>query len=238
MTNNATKTMVKMAFAVAMAGFMVQPASAATLNVIVPGWYGGNFLSDSTTKLPNGTVVDFGVFYSGGAFTSQSSIAGLLDTVKTDSVALQAFRANNGWVSFGSVAVANGNGDFDLQWDLIAPSSGPGFGAEFNLDPSTGALAGKSLVGVKPYLWVQTTGSTPEFWAGVSNAALPAAGFGALFQGDVVVNDGTPGTGFTMLLGKAIDDEGITTIPEPATGTLAAVGLALLGLRRKTSGKS
>ena len=237
MTNNATKTMVKMAFAVAMAGFMVQPASAATLNVIVPGYYGGNFLSDSTTKLPNGTVVDFGVFYSGSAFTSQSSIAALLDTVKTDSVALQGFRANNGWVSFGTVEVAGGNGDFDLQWDLIAPGSGPGFGTEFNLDPSTGALAGKSLVGVKPYLWVQTAGSTPEFWAGVSNAALPAAGFGALFQGDVV-NDGTPGTGFTMLLGNAIDGAGITTIPEPATGTLAAVGLVLLGLRRKASGKS
>jgi hypothetical protein len=237
MKEKITKTLVKMSFAVAMAGLLVQPASAATLNVIVPGYYGGNFLSDSTTKLPDGTVVDFGVFYSGGAFTSQSSIAGLLDAVKTDSVALQGFRANNGWVSFGTVAVAGGNGDFDLQWDLIAPASGPGFGVEFNLDPSTGALAGKSLIGVKPYVWVQTTDSAPEFWAGVSNAALPAAGFGALFQGDVV-NDGTPGTGFTMLLGTAIDGAGITTIPEPASGTLAAVGLVLLGLRRKASGKS
>ena len=237
MNYKTSKTFSKLACGVALAGCLVQPLGAATLQVIVAGFYGGNFLSDSTTNLPDGTVVDFGVFYSAGVFSSQSTIATLLDPIKADSLALQGFRANNGWVSFGSVAVAGGSGDFTLQWDATKPLLGPGLGLEFNLDPATGALAGKSLVGVTPYLWVQTTGSAPEFWAGISKAALPGAGFGALFQGDVI-DEGQANSGFTMLLGGGIDGAGITTIPEPASGALAAFGLALLGLRRKTSRKS
>ncbi|NBU72810.1 MAG: hypothetical protein EBS53_15435 [Bacteroidetes bacterium] len=208
---------------------LVQPVPAATLNVIVAGYYGGNFLADTTTPLSDGTSVDFGVFYSAGSFTSQSTVASLLAANNTPS-ALQSFRANNGWVSFGSIALGSGDGSFDLQWDVTNPA-GPGFGTEFNLDPSSGALAGKTLVGVKPYLWVQTAGSSPQFWVGVSNATLPSAGFGALYQGDVI-DTGDPTTGFTMLVGNSIGGTGIVTIPEPSASLLTAVAFGVLLIRR------
>lgn len=215
-------------------GGLAANSPAATLNVIVAGYYGGNFLSDQTTLLPDGTAVDFGVFYSAGAFTSAGVVSSNLASASTSLPALSNFRAANGWVSFGSITVNSGTGDFSLLWDAIDSSAAPGLGVEFNLDPTTGALAGKSLVGVTPYVWVQTSGGTPEFWVGRSNASLPAAGFGALYQGDVT-DTGDPATGFTMLVGKSISSSGIATIPEPSTVSLSVLGLALLALRRSKS---
>jgi hypothetical protein len=213
---------------------MVQAAAvkAATLNVVVAGYFGANSLS-SGALLTAGSLADFGVFYSGSSFTSSSAIASALTSITTDS-AMQSFRSANGWASFGTVTVPTG-GDFTMLWDLNAPADGPGFGTEFNLNPTTGALSGIDLVGKIPFVWIQTPGASTEYGLFVSNQAFIGAGFGAITQVDLS-NTGSSTSGVTALFGKVnADGSGIITqgIPEPATAPLTIVGMGLLSLFRK-----
>jgi hypothetical protein len=216
---------------------------AATLQVIVAGYFGNNTLSDSTTLLPVGTVVDFGLFFSGGSFTTSAAISTALGSVTTDA-GMQSFRANNGWVSFGSGAVSQVNGDFRLLWDLNETSVGPGFGTEFELNPTitpssnapyASQLNGQILVGKIPYLWVQTTGPSVEYGLFVSNQAFSASGFGNFTQVDV--NDGgDPAYGVTALFGLLKSDgSGIATqaIPEPSAGACLLLAGGLFALRQR-----
>lgn len=208
------------------------PAKAATLNVVVAGYFGANSLSSGAT-LTQGSLVDFGVFYSGGSFTSSSTIASALTSITTDS-AMQSFRSANGWASFGTVTVPTG-GDFSMLWDLNSPTGGPGFGAEFNLNPTTGALNGIDLVGKIPYVWIQTAGASTEYGVFVSNQAFVSAGFGAITQVDLS-DTGDPASGVTALFGLVnADGSGITTqaVPEPVTARLALAGIGFLALLRK-----
>jgi hypothetical protein len=223
-------------------GAMLQAttAKAATLNVVVAGYFGGNSLSTGAL-LPVGSSADFGVFYSGSSFTSSSAIASALSSITTDS-AMQSFRSANGWVSFGTVTVPTTNGNFRMLWDLNSASAGPGFGTEFNLNPTTGALNGINLVGKIPYVWIQTAGANTEYGVFVSNQAFANAGFGALTQVDLS-DTGDSATGVRALFGSVnIDGSGITTqaIPEPVTAHLALAGFGLLSLfrKRKTTYKS
>lgn len=217
-------------------------ARAATLNVVVAGFYGGNSLSsgsiDSPALLPVGSSADFGVFYSGSSFTSSSAIASALTSITTDS-AMQSFRSANGWVSFGTVTVPTTSGNFRMLWDLNSASIGPGFGTEFDLNPTTGALNGINLVGKIPYVWIQTAGTNTEYGVFVSNQAFANAGFGALTQVDLS-DTGDSATGVRALFGSVnIDGSGITTqaIPEPVTAHLALAGFGLLSLFRKRKTK-
>lgn len=214
-------------------------AKAATVNVVVAGYFGGNSLSTGEL-LPAGSSADFGVFYSGSSFTSSSAIASALNSITTDS-AMQSFRSANGWASLGTVSVPVG-GDFTMMWDPTVPLDGPGFGAEFNLNPTTGALTGLDLVGKIPYVWIQTPGANTEYGLFVSNRALIGPGFGALNQIDLS-NTGDATTGVTALFGQVkADGSGIVTqsIPEPAAASLALLGMGLLSLfqKRKTTLKS
>lgn len=215
------------------------PAKAATLNVVVAGYFGANSLSSGAT-LTQGSLVDFGVFYSGGSFTSSSTIASALTSITTDS-AMQSFRSANGWASFGTVTVPTG-GDFTMLWDLNAPTGGPGFGTEFNLNPTTGSLNGIDLVGKIPYVWIQTPGASTEYGLFVSNQAFAGAGFGAITQVDLS-NTGSSTSGVTALIGQVkADGSGIVTqsIPEPVTAhyVLAGMGISCLFRKRTTTAKS
>ena len=49
--------------AVGLWGLLPLQTQAATVEVLVLGTGGENRLSDGTTLLPDGTVVDFGIFY-------------------------------------------------------------------------------------------------------------------------------------------------------------------------------
>ena len=212
---------------------------AATLNVVVAGYFGANSLS-SGALLPAGSSADFGVFYSGSSFTSSSAIASALASITTDS-AMQSFRSANGWASFGTVTVPTG-GDFTMLWDLNAPADGPGFGTEFNLNPTTGALSGIDLVGKIPFVWIQTPGASTEYGLFVSNQAFIGAGFGAITQVDLS-DTGSSTSGVTALFGQVkTDGSGIVTqsIPEPVTTPIALLGMGLLSLfrKRKTTEKS
>jgi uncharacterized protein YaiE (UPF0345 family) len=227
---------------------MVCGSQAATLNVVVAGYFGGNVMSTGTA-LPDGTVVDFGIFYSGGSFTSAATIATALS-----GAAYSSFRADNGWVSFGtaniSTPVGGVSGDFTLLWDANTPGTGPGFGAEFELNPAVNAvtlvpnapyasaLNGENLVGKTPFLWVQTPGANAEYGLFVSNQAFTNAGFGAITQVDVA-DVGDAAFGVSALLGVVnADGTGITTataIPEPSTLSFL-VGVSVLSfLRRRDS---
>ena len=211
----------------------VTPAKAATLNVVVAGYFGGNSLS-SGSLLPVGSSVDFGVFYSSSSFTSSSAIASALASITTDS-AMQSFRSANGWVSFGTVTVPTDDGNFRMLWDANSASRGPGFGTEFNLNPTTGALNGIDLVGKIPYVWIQTAGANAEYGVFVSNQAFVGAGFGAITQVDLS-DTGDPASGVRALFGLVnADGSGITTqaVPEPVTAHLALAGFGFLSLFRK-----
>jgi len=214
-------------------------AKAATLNVVVAGYFGANSLSTGAL-LTDGSSADFGVFYSGSSFTSSSAIASALAAITTDS-AMQSFRSANGWTSFGTVTVPAG-GDFTMLWDLNAPADGPGFGTEFNLNPTSGPLNGIDLVGKIPYVWIQTLGASTEYGLFVSNQEFASEGFGAITQVDLS-NTGSSTSGVTALFGQVkADGSGIITqsIPEPVTAHLALAGMGILSLfrKRKTTVKS
>lgn len=177
------------------------PSSAATLEVFVAGYYGGNQNAGGSV-LPSGTSVELGVFYSGGVFTTSASVSNALASVATTSQ-WSDFRVNAGWVSFGS-GIVGANGDFQLSWSSL-DNSAPGLGSEFDLNPTTGVLATKSLIGVIPFLWVQTANST-ESGLYVSNQAFPTNSFGASFQIDATTGD----AGVTALRGT-VTDSGIKT---------------------------
>lgn len=218
---------------------------AATLNVVVAGYFGNNTLSDLTTLLPDSTVVDFGVFFSGGSFTTSAAISTALGSVTTDA-GMQSFLASNGWVSFGSGVVSGGGGDFTLLWDLNEASKGPGFGTEFELNPTTAnnatygtQLNGQNLVGKIPYVWIQTSGASKEYGLFVSNQAFPAAGFGAMLQVDVA-DVGDPAFGITSLFGLVKSDgSGIATqaIPEPSAAAFLVLGGSLFVLLQRRTPK-
>jgi len=203
---------------------------AATIQLTVGGFFGGNKLGDLSTILPDNTLVDFGVFYKSAAFTSTSAIATSLLGVTTDAK-MQTFLSDNGWVSFGTSTVAGGAGDFTLSWQPNDASTGPGFGTAFNIDPAIGNLVGKT-----GFVWLKTPTGTPavsQYGLFASNQSLLAATFGADMSIDLV-NTGDPTTGVTALFGSVLAD-GISTksIPEPSTLPLITIGLALLTLARR-----
>ena len=209
------------------------PAKSATLNVVVAGFFGANSLS-SGSLLPVGSSVDFGVFYSSSSFTSSSAIASALASITTDS-AMQGFRSANGWVSFGTVTVPTASGNFRMLWDKNSNLVGPGFGTEFDLNPTTGALNGIDLVGKIPYVWIQTPGANTEYGVFVSNQGFVSAGFGTLTQVDLS-DTGDLASGVRALFGLVnADGSGITTqaVPEPVTAHLALAGMGILSLFRK-----
>ena len=190
--------------AVGLWGLLPLQTQAATVEVLVLGTGGENRLSDGTTLLPDGTVVDFGIFYSGG-FTSAGTITAQLQNADTQ--ALEGFRANNGWVSFGSVTLGGGDGSFTMAWHSEFPILGTGL----ELNPTSGALSGQDLKYQIPYLWIQTP--TQQFGLFPSILAFPDPTVtGALLQVDV------SSSGLVALLGT-VGDNGIITQPAGASAT-------------------
>lgn len=203
---------------------------AATIQLTVGGFFGGNKLQNLTTTLPDNTLVDFGVFYTSSAFTSASAITTALAAVNSDAK-MQTFLSDNGWVSFGTSTVSGGGGDFTLSWQPNDAATGPGFGSAFNIDPTIGNLVGKT-----GYVWLKTPAGTPavaQYGLFASNQSFIAATFGADLSIDLT-DTGDATTGVTALFGSVLA-EGIATkaIPEPSSLSLIAIGLALLPLARR-----
>jgi hypothetical protein len=206
---------------------------AATIQLTVGGYYGGNKLENLSTILPDGTLVDFGVFYKSAAFTSTSAIATSLLGVTTDAK-MQTFLSDNGWVSFGTSMVAGGAGDFTLSWQPTDAGAGPGFGTAFNIDPTIGNLVGKT-----GYVWLKTPTGTPavtQYGLFASNQSIIASAFGADMSIDLV-DTGDATTGVTALFGSVLEagvsTKAVLAVPEPSSMSLIAIGLALLPLARR-----
>jgi hypothetical protein len=203
---------------------------AATIQLTVGGFFGGNKLQDLTTILPDNTLVDFGLFYKNSAFTSTSVIVTALAAANSEAK-MQTFLSDNGWMSFGTSTVSGGAGDFTLSWQPNDAATGPGFGTAFNIDPAIGNLVGKT-----GYVWLKTPAGTPavaEYGLFASNQSFIAATFGADLSIDLT-DTGDTSSGVTALLGSVLAD-GISTkaIPEPSSMSLIAIGLALLPLTRR-----
>lgn len=187
MKSRTDKRLAKALTAAAAALLLASRSSAAVLDVSIAGYYGGNFLSDTTSALPDGTTVDFGLFYSSG-FTSVSAITTALASANSVA-AMQAFRSSNGWVSFASTTV-QGN-DFEIS--MTANSS-----TGLEMSPTTGTLASQSLVGKTAFLWIQTPTSSNEFGVYYFKSLLPStSGFGDRWSSEATSIEATALVGTT-----------------------------------------
>jgi hypothetical protein len=187
MKSRTDKRLAKALTAAAAALLLASRSSAAVLDVSIAGYYGGNFLSDTTSALPDGTTVDFGLFYSSG-FTSVSAITTALASANSVA-AMQAFRSSNGWVSFASTTVQGNN--FEIS--MTANSS-----TGLEMSPTTGTLASQSLVGKTAFLWIQTPTSSNEFGVYYFKSLLPStSGFGDRWSPEATSNDATAIVGTT-----------------------------------------
>ena len=206
MKSRTDKRLAKVLTAAAAALLLASRSSAAVLDVSIAGYYGGNFLSDTTSALPNGTTVDFGLFYSSG-FTSVSAITTALASANSVA-AMQAFRSSNGWVSFASTTV-QGN-SFEIS--MTANSS-----TGLEMSPTTGTLALQSLVGKTAFLWIQTPTSSNEFGVYYFKSLLPStSGFGDRWSSEATSIDATALVGTTNPDGvatKAVSASAITVTP-------------------------
>ena len=206
MKSRTDKRLAKVLTAAAAALLLASRSSAAVLDVSIAGYYGGNFLSDTTSALPDGTTVDFGLFYSSG-FTSVSAITTALASANSVA-AMQAFRSSNGWVSFASTTVQGNN--FEIS--MTANSS-----TGLEMSPTTGTLASQSLVGKTAFLWIQTPTSSNEFGVYYFKSLLPStSGFGDRWSSEATSIDATALVGTTNPDGvgtKAVSASATTVTP-------------------------
>jgi hypothetical protein len=206
MKSRTDKRLAKVLTAAAAALLLASRSSAAVLDVSIAGYYGGNFLSDTTSALPDGTTVDFGLFYLSG-FTSVSAITTALASANSVA-AMQAFRSSNGWVSFASTTVQGNN--FEIS--MTANSS-----TGLEMSPTTGTLASQSLVGKTAFLWIQTPTSSNEFGVYYFKSLLPStSGFGDRWSSEATSIEATALVGTTNPDGvgtKAVSASATTVTP-------------------------
>jgi hypothetical protein len=197
--------------AVLTALMLTSRSNAAVLDVSIAGYYGSNFLADKTSALPNGTTVDFGLFYSNG-FTSASAITTALGSVNS-LAGMQAFRSSNGWISFATTTVqAN---DFSITMTAY-DSTG------LNMTPTTGTLTGLNLTGATAFLWIETSGSTSQFGVYSFKTALPTmSGFADFLPLEATSND------VTSIVGSANPDGVSTATVNTTTPTVVPPVLVL-----------
>jgi len=185
---------------------LLAPRSFAfVLDVSIAGYYEGNFLTDTTSALPDGTAVDFGVFYSSG-FTSVSAITTALASANS-LAGMQAFQTSNGWVSFATTTV-QGN-SFEISM-LARYSTG------LDMMPTTGTLASQNLQGKTAFLWIETPSPSKQFGVYYFNSPLPTTtGFADRIALDATSDSATAIVGTTSATGVGTAAVSAATVTVP-----------------------
>lgn len=205
--------------------------SQVSITLAVNGYYGSNF-SSSGANLADGTLVKLGFFHTGSAFVSTADVLSSWQAL-TGTMASRLSTFDDNFYTLASTSITSGNGNGAEFQILYSPDPevqpNPAFQALFAINPAvtTPTLASINLVGVKPFIWVETVNRS-EFGLFESRLAFPT---GAFPDNDLSID--VIDTGATAIIGTLLaNDTGLQTIPEPSSASMALLGAGLLFLRR------
>ena len=211
-------------------GSVVQAQVGITL--AVNGYYGSN-LNATGADLADGTLVKLGFFHTGGAFISSANVLSSWQSL-SGTMASRLSTFDDNFYTLASTVVTSGNGNGAEFQILFSPDPdvqpNPAFQSLFNINPAvtTPTLASINLVGLKPFIWIETVDRS-EFGLFESRLAFPT---GAFPDNDLSID--VIDTGATAVVGTLLaNDTGLQTIPEPSSASLALLGVGLLSLLRR-----
>jgi len=219
------------------------PSAQAQISITmsVNGFYGENYLSDGTTLMPTGTKVKLGVFYSGTALTSVSSVSTLWEGLSGDmSAKLATFDDTFYSLAESTVLSPDGDGVSNFQF-LYSPIlsiyndadiSAFKVQAKFSVNPAvtTPALVNLDLRLKNAFVWIENADRS-EFGLFASKGLFPnVADEDWTFD---VTSSSALDAGVTAIAGIA-RESGVTLVPEPTTASLLLVGMAaFITIRRR-----
>ena len=219
------------------------PSAQAQISITmsVNGFYGENYRSDGTTLMPTGTRVKLGVFYSGTALTSVSSVSTLWEGLSGDMSAKLAtfddtfYSLAESTVLYDSV---NGTSNFQFLYNPIpsvfndADPSAFKVQGKFSVNPAvtTPALTSLNLALKNAFVWIENADRS-EFGLFASKGFFPSVSDEDWTLD--VTSSSTLDTGVTAIAGIA-GANGVTLVPEPTTASLLVVGMAaFITIRRR-----
>lgn len=204
------------------------------ITLSVNGYYGSNF-SSSGTNLADGTLVKLGFFHTGSAFVPTATVLSNWQAL-TGTMASRLSTFDDNFYTLASTTITSGNGNGAEFQILYSPDPdvqpNPAFQSLFAINPAvtTPTLASINLVGLKPFVWIETAGRS-EFGLFESKLAFPT---GAFPDNDLSID--VIDTGSTAIVGTLLaNDTGLQTIPEPSSASLALLGVGFLSLLRRRS---
>lgn len=206
--------------------------SQVSITLAVNGYYGSNF-SSSGTNLADGTLVKLGFFHTGSAFVPTATVLSNWQAL-TGTMASRLSTFDDNFYTLASTTITSGNGNGAEFQILYSPDPdvqpNPAFQSLFAINPAvtTPTLASINLVGLKPFVWIETAGRS-EFGLFESKLAFPT---GAFPDNDLSID--VIDTGSTAIVGTLLaNDTGLQTIPEPSSASLALLGVGFLSLLRR-----
>jgi len=217
------------------------PSAQAQISITmsVNGFYGENYLSDGTTLMPTGTRVKLGVFYSGTALTSVSSVSTLWEGLSGDmSAKLATFDDTFYSLAESTVLSADGASNFQFLYNPIptvfndADPSAFKVQGKFSVNPAvtTPALTSLNLALKNAFVWIENADRS-EFGLFASKGVFPSVSDEDWTLD--VTSSSTVDTGVTAIAGIA-GANGVTLVPEPTTASLLVVGMAaFITIRRR-----
>jgi hypothetical protein len=219
----------------------LMPSAQAQISITmsVNGFYGENYLSDGATLMPTGTTVKLGVFYSGTALTSVSSVSTLWEGLSGDmSAKLATFDDTFYSLAESTVLIVDGASNFQFLYSPFsnvyndADPSAFKVQSKFIVNPAvtTPTLANLDLRLKNAFVWIESADRS-EFGLFASKALFPnvADEDWTLDVTSSTVSD----MGVTAIAGTA-GMSGVTLVPEPTTASLLVAGMAaFITIRRR-----
>lgn len=222
----------------ALLGLLSSASHAVTITLSLNGYYGENFVSDGATPFDVGTKVKLGFFYTGSSFQELSYVnsnwTGLTGNLPSKLATLGS--------SFYTIAETastfnpDNGAEFQILWHLSrevldgAVVGATKYSSMFDTVITTPGIGSGSfdVKGQKAYVWIENADKS-QFGLFASNGLIPTL---ASEDWSLDVTSGTGDTGVFAIAGVA-SSGGVTLVPEPTTGSLLALGLGLLALKRR-----